>query len=122
MLKKLISGELSLGDTFWKFGILGMIVVVFVVRLFAALLASKLSNISLWVYYTQYFKPLHMNSGILILTVCYLVSLAVFIWYAVMMLSGTWKSSSKYDKSIWLRHVSRWVMAGWILLCGNFVF
>ena len=36
MIKKLIAGDLSLSDTFWKFGVLGMALVIFVVRLFGS--------------------------------------------------------------------------------------
>ncbi len=122
MLKKLMSGELSLSSTFWKFGILGLGVMVFVVRTFGSLLAQRLNGISLWSYYTKYFNPLHMNSGILILTVSYLVCLAIFVWYSAIIISGTWKSSAEYDKSLWLRHLSRVIILGLVFVCYNIIF
>lgn len=122
MLKKLMAGEFSLSDTFWKFGVLGLIVTVFVVRFFGSMLAQKLSGISLWMYFTRYFHPLHMNTGILILTVCYLGCLVAFVIYSVVLLSGIWKSSAEYDKSIWLRHVSRIMMLLMLFVCYKMIF
>ena len=73
MLKKLMDGEFSLTDTFWKFGVLGLIVSVFIIRFFGSLLAHKLAGVSLWVYFTRYFHPFHMNTSLLLLIVCYYV-------------------------------------------------
>ena len=39
MFKKLIDGELSLKDTFWKFGVLGMLAVHLVVKILGTMLA-----------------------------------------------------------------------------------
>lgn len=80
MLKKLMAGEFSLSDTFWKFGVLGLVIVVFVVRFFGSMLAQKLAGISLWLYFTRYFHPLKMNTGILVLAVCYLGCLAALFF------------------------------------------
>lgn len=117
-----MSGELSLTDTFWKFGVLGLILGLFVVRFFGSMLAKKLMGISIYMYFTKYFNPLNMNTGVLVLTVCYLGCLVAFIWYTVVMMIGTWKSSAEYDKSIWLRHVSRILMLVMILICYNIIF
>lgn len=107
MIKKLIAGELSLGDTFWKFGVLGMIIVMFVVRLFGSLLAGKLKGVSISLYYSKYFNPLKMDTGIVICTCLYIGSLIIFVWYSFVILSGIWKSSDKYDKSAWLKQTAR---------------
>lgn len=122
MLKKLMAGEFSLSDTFWKFGVLGLIIVVFVVRFFGSILAQKLAGISLWLYFTRYFHPLKMNTGILVLAVCYLGCLAAFVFYSVVLVSGTWKSSAEYDKSIWLRHISRIMMLLMLFICYKMIF
>lgn len=122
MLKKLMAGEFSLSDTFWKFGVLGLVIVVFVVRFFGSMLAQKLAGISLWLYFTRYFHPLKMNTGILVLAVCYLGCLAAFVFYSVVLVSGTWKSSAEYDKSIWLRHVSRIMMLLMLFICYKMIF
>ncbi|MDO5387179.1 MAG: hypothetical protein Q4F75_07940 [Pseudomonadota bacterium] len=122
MLKKLMAGEFSLSDTFWKFGVLGLVIVVFVVRFFGSMLAQKLAGISLWLYFTRYFHPLKMNTGILVLAVCYLGCLAAFVFYSVVLVSGTWKSSAEYDKSIWLRHISRIMMLLMLFICYKMIF
>lgn len=122
MLKKLMAGEFSLSDTFWKFGVLGLVIVVFVVRFFCSMLAQKLAGISLWLYFTRYFHPLKMNTGILVLAVCYLGCLAAFVFYSVVLVSGTWKSSAEYDKSIWLRHISRIMMLLMLFICYKMIF
>ena len=121
MLKKLMAGEFSLSDTFWKFGVLGLVIVVFVVRFFGSMLAQKLAGISLWLYFTRYFHPLKMNTGILVLAVCYLGCLAAFVFYSVVLVSGTWKSSAEYDKSIWLRHISRIMMLLMLFICYKMI-
>ena len=122
MLKKLMAGEFSLSDTFWKFGVLGLDIVDFVVRFFGSMLAQKLAGISLWLYFTRYFHPLKMNTGILVLAVCYLGCLAAFVFYSVVLVSGTWKSSAEYDKSIWLRHISRIMMLLMLFICYKMIF
>ena len=122
MLKKLMDGEFSLTDTFWKFGVLGLIVSVFIIRFFGSLLAHKLAGVSLWVYFTRYFHPLHMNTSLLLLIVCYLGCLAAFVFYSFVLVSGTWKSSAEYDKSICLRYVSRVIMVMLLFVCYKIIF
>ena len=117
-----MAGQFSLSDTFWKFGVLGLVIVVFVVRFFGSMLAQKLAGISLWLYFTRYFHPLKMNTGILVLAVCYLGCLAAFVFYSVVLVSGTWKSSAEYDKSIWLRHISRIMMLLMLFICYKMIF
>ena len=122
MLKKLMAGEFSHSDTFWKFGVLGLVIVVFVVRFFGSMLAQKLAGIRVWQNFKRYFHPLKMNTGILVLAVCYLGCLAAFVFYSVVLVSGTWKSSAEYDKSIWLRHISRIMLLIMLLICYKIIF
>ena len=91
MFKKLLDGELSLKDTFWKFGVVGLVFVIL--------------N-----YYRTYFNPLKMDSGMVLLTVLYLVSLGILLFYCVTVVLGTWRSSAQYDRSLWLRHLSRFLI------------
>ena len=63
-----------------------------------------------------------MNTGILVLAVCYLGCLAAFVFYSVVLVSGTWKSSAEYDKSIWLRHISRIMMLLMLFICYKMIF
>lgn len=122
MIKKLIAGELSLSDTFWKFGVLGMMLVIFIVRLFGSFLAGKLNGVSLYIYYSKYFNPLKMDTGIVIYTCLYLGSLLLFVWYSIVVLSGIWKSSDKYDKSVWIKRVSRLATIIMLVMCYKIVF
>lgn len=73
MFKKLLDGELSLKDTFWKFGVVGLVFVNMLVRIFGSMLAQKLNGITILNYYRTYFNPLKMDSGMVLLTVLYLV-------------------------------------------------
>ena len=103
MIKKLIAGDLSLSDTFWKFGVLGMALVIFVVRLFGSFLAGKLKGISLYTYYSKYFNPLNMDTGIVANTCLYLGSLVILCW-----LLGTYSPRySEYVRSLVL-HSFTW--------------
>lgn len=107
MYKKLIAGELSLGETFWKFGILGGLLGYFVVRIFGGILAPQLHGYSIYAYYTQYYNPLKGGSDILLSTVCYLTSLGIFSWYIFSVILGVWRSSAEYDKSVLYKYLSR---------------
>ena len=107
MYKKLIAGELSLGETFWKFGILGGLLGYFVVRIFGSILAPQLHGYSIYAYFTRYYNPLRSGSDILLSTVCYLTSLGVFCWYIFSVILGVWRSSAEYDKSVFFKYLSR---------------
>lgn len=114
MYKKLIGGELSLKDTFWKFGIMGILLMLFVVKVFGSLLAPKLGGISILRYYTTYFNPFKMDTAMVVYTVCYLTSLGIFLFYSISMLFAIWRSSANYERSAWLRHISRLIMFGFV--------
>ena len=100
MFKKLLDGELSLKDTFWKFGVVGLVFVNMLVRIFGSMLAQKLNGITILNYYRTYFNPLKMDSGMVLLTVLYLVSLGILLFYCVTVVLGTWRSSAQYDRSL----------------------
>ena len=110
MYKKLVAGELSLGETFWKFGILGGLLGYFIVRVFGGILAPQLHGYSIYAYYTQYYNPLRSGSDILLSTVCYLTSLAVFSGYVFSVVLGVWRSSAEYDKSVLWKYAARFVI------------
>ena len=74
MYKKLIAGEFGLKETFWKFGIFGILAGLLIVKMFGALLAPLLGGISIYKYFTAYFNPLKMDTSIVVYTVCYLTS------------------------------------------------
>ena len=106
MYKKLIAGEFGLRDTFWKYGVMGTLLGLFVVKLFGSLLAPKLAGVSIYKYFTVYFNPLTMDTGIVVYTVCYLTSLFVFVAYNISMVLAVWRSAAAYERSPWLRHIA----------------
>ena len=110
MYKKLLAGELSLGEAFWKFGILGSLLGFFIVRVFGSILSPQLHGYSIYAYYTQYYNPLRSGSDILLSTVFYLTSLGIVCWYIFSVVLGVWRSSAEYDKSLLCKYASRGVM------------
>ena len=92
MFKKLIDGELSLKDTFWKFGVLGMLAVHLVVKILGTMLFHKLRG---------------LETSTVILTILYFSSLCFLLFYAGSMVIGTWRSSAEYNRSLWFRHLAR---------------
>lgn len=122
MFKKLLEGELELKDTFWKFGVVGLIFLNMIVKIFGSILAQKLSGVTILNYFRHYFNPLKMDSGMVLLTVLYLVCLGILLFYCVVIMMGTWRSSAQYERSIWLRHVSRILMAVMVFYTLSSVF
>ena len=110
MYKKLLAGELSLGEAFWKFGILGSMLGFFIVRVFGGILSPQLHGYSIYAYYTKYYNPLRNGSDILLSTVVYLTSLGIVCWYIFSVVLGVWRSSAEYDKSFLLKYASRIIM------------
>ena len=107
MFGKLVYGQFSLKETFWKFGVMGIFLVSFVTKIFGAFLNQKLNGMAIKYYYTHYFSMLNINNMILFLTIAYFVCLLALGLYSVMVWFGVWRSSKEYDKSIWLGHIAR---------------
>ena len=107
MLSKLFKGELPLGATFWKFGILGLIILKLAVSLFGKLLLGYLKGGSILVFFTRYFHPIYSSKLSILWTLCYLSGLLLLAFYSWKIIGAVWKSSAEYDKSIWLRQLSR---------------
>ncbi len=105
MFKKLIDGELSLKDTFWKFGVLGMLAVHLVVKILGTMLFHKLRGLTILGYYTTHKYGLETST--VILTILYFSSLCFLLFYAGSMVIGTWRSSAEYNRSLWFRHLAR---------------
>mgnify|MGYP001096020953 FL=1 len=105
MFKKLIDGELSLKDTFWKFGVLGMLAVHLVVKILGTMLFHKLRGLTILGYYTT--RKYGLETSTVILTILYFSSLCFLLFYAGSMGIGTWRSSAEYNRSLWFRHLAR---------------
>lgn len=122
MYKKLIAGEFGLKDTFWKYGVMGILAGLLIVKLFGALLAPRLAGISIYKYYTVYFNPLKMDTSILVYTVCYLTSLFVFVAYSLSMILAVWRSAAAYERSTWLRQLARLFILLLVYVCLRTLF
>lgn len=107
MLSKLFKGELGLGITFWKFGILGLIICKLAVRLFGSLLASHLKGMTIVGYFMRGFHPIYSSKFSILWTLCYLSSLLIMFFYSWNILLAVWRSSANYDKSVWLSQLAR---------------
>lgn len=105
MFKKLIDGEPSLKDTFWKFGVLGMLAVHLVVKILGTMLFHKLRGLTILGYYTT--RKYGLETSTVILTILYFSSLCFLLFYAGSMVIGTWRSSAEYNRSLWFRHLAR---------------
>ena len=105
MFKKLIDGELSLKDAFWKFGVLGMLAVHLVVKILGTMLFHKLRGLTILGYYTT--RKYGLETSTVILTILYFSSLCFLLFYAGSMVIGTWRSSAEYNRSLWFRHLAR---------------
>ncbi len=99
MLQKILGGEYGLGKTFWKFGILGILLLHFFVRIFDFLLVKQIGNISLKDYYFHYFKPMDLNVGIIFCSLCYWGLIAFMAYYSLVVWLGIVRTSEKFERS-----------------------
>ena len=107
MFGKLIYGQFSLKETFWKYGVLGIFCCSLITKIFKIFLMKHLKGVSLSAYYTHYFSLLNMDNTMLFLTIGYFVFAFVLSVYCVMVLFGVWRSAAEYDKSVWMRHIAK---------------
>lgn len=107
MFSKLVKGELDLKVTFWKFGILGLIIIKLAIKLFGALLAAHLKGLSIVDFFTRNFHPIYSSKLSILWTLCYVSSLLILVFYTFNILPAVWRSSANYDKSVWLRFLAR---------------
>lgn len=122
MLTKLTNGEYGLGATFWKFGVLGTAVFIFIIRVFGSLLSKHIGNLRLVDFYTRYFSPFKPDTMALLWTLCYLSSMGLFIGYMFMVIKGTWKAASAYERSSILRFLARMFILLIVLISVRIVF
>ena len=122
MFGKLIYGQYSLKETFWKFGVFGTLSALLIVKIFGALLAPRLAGISIYAYYTTYFNPLTMDKAIVVYTVCYLTSLVILLAYNVSMILAVWRSANAYERSPCLARIAKALMLLLVYICVKSVF
>ena len=107
MFQKLAKGEYSLGASFWKFGVLGLVFVYIVLYIIERVLYNSLGGMDLFTYYFRRAGFLQANVSILILTGMHLVSLVLYAVYSLMVFLGVWRSSREYEKSSVLATLAR---------------
>ena len=109
MLKKLASGEYSLKSTFWKFVVIGMIILNLLNKIFAKILVTSLSGHGMIDFYTKYFHPVYSGKANIFWSLSYLLTLILIIVYSVVVIKGIWKASENYAKSPMLTFLAKFV-------------
>ena len=107
MFAKLFKGELSLGATFWKFGVLGMIILHYALKMFASLLSSYLKGKTILDFFFNEFHFIYTSKLSLLWTLCYIATFIILFFYSYKIVVAVWRSSANYNKSPWLVHLSR---------------
>ena len=107
MFAKILHGQFELKEMFWKYGVWGEFLIMFIIYLFRIFLKHRLNGLKLGYYYKNVFSFINMDNTMLFLTITYLTLLAFLTFYSIILVIGIWRSSSEYDKSVWIRHLSR---------------
>lgn len=115
MFKKLMSGEFSYKEAFWKYGILGMILANIPNIISTKSLLVKLKGMGIFEYYTRYFSL--RDADIFIVTAFYFVSILILLVYGFVVIVAVWRSSEKYDKSISLIYLGRFLIIMLVVIC-----
>lgn len=107
MFKKMVNGELGLGITFWKYGVLFITLISILTKIFERLLFLQIKGVKLSDYYLRYFTPLKPDTMAILWTLCYASAIIGLIYYCISFLSGIWRSCSKFERSSWLKNITR---------------
>ena len=107
MFKKMIAGELSMGETFWKFGVLFLMVLTFVAKVFEKLFYRYSGGYDLISFFKYSFKIMGGNNTPVFWALCYAASLVGILYYAINYMGGIWRSSAKYERSSFLKVMVR---------------
>lgn len=107
MIAKLFKGELSLGATFWKYGVLVLIILHYALKMFASFLSSYLKGKTIVQFFLTDFHFVYTSKLSLLWTLCYLATFLILVIYSYKIIVAVWRSSENYAKSVWLVHLSR---------------
>lgn len=110
MLKKLLSGEFSLKETFWKFGILGILFFRVVSRVFEILLDNRIMNRRIIDFFFHHFNPVKPDIWAILWTLCYLFMTMFFFYYSIAVWLGIWRTTADFERSALLKHLIRMIM------------
>ena len=114
MLAKLFKGELSLGETFWKYGIIGLIVLKYITKFFGHLLDVFLQGRTIYNFFFYHFNPISSSKLSILWTLCYISCLLGLAAYSWNIMRAVWRSSANYDKSGILRFLARVCIVGMV--------
>ncbi len=121
MLSKLFKGELSLGATFWKFGILGLIILKLAVQGFGYLLNGHLQGRTIYNFFFYHFNPITSSKLSILWTLCYVSSLLILAAYSWNIMLAVWRASAAYDKSPILAFLARLGIIGMVVFIWSSV-
>ncbi len=121
MLSKLFKGELSLGATFWKFGIFGLIILKLAVRVFGHLLNGHLQGRTIYNFFFYHFNPITSSKLSILWTLCYVSSLLILAAYSWNIMLAVWRSAKAYDKSPILAFLARAGIIGMVVFIWSSV-
>ena len=107
MLSKLFKGELSLAATFWKFGILGLIILHYALKMTASLLGQHLRGRSIYDFFMHHFHIVYSSKLSLWWALCYMFVFCILVFYSYRIVIAVWRSAANYDKSIWLANLAK---------------
>lgn len=107
MFKKMVAGELGLGTTFWKYGVLFLLILTFIVKFFEKLLHRQTGSADLLYFFSSHFNLFKSNPMIIFWTLCYASAIIGLFYYAINFTGGLWRSSANYERSSWLKNLAR---------------
>ena len=107
MFEKLFKGELSIGASFWKYGVLILIILHYALRMFASLLSSYLKGKSIVQFFLNDFHFVYTPKLSMLWTLCYIATFIILVVYSYKIIVAIWRCSENYAKSVWLIHLSR---------------
>lgn len=114
MLGKLLYGQFSLKESFWKFGVFGILFFATISKVCKAFIFQYLKGVSLFYYFTHYFSLLNINGSLLFFAALYTVSLAFLGVYSIIVFLGVWRSAAQYNKSALLANFAKIFIAAMI--------
>ena len=79
MFAKLFKGELSLAATFWKFGVLALIILHYALKMFASLLTSYLKGKTILNFFLNDFHFIYTPKLSLLWALCYIATFIILI-------------------------------------------
>lgn len=114
MLKKLLSGEFSVKETFWKFGFLGVLICRAFSKLFEILLNSRINGSKIVDFFFYNFNPVKPDIMAIFWTLCYVFTNIFFVYYSITVILGIWRSTDNFDRSALLKFIIRTVMLAYV--------